>query len=85
MASDIHDAVLAQKAITERIERDELRLHNLEGWRSGVRDRNALIGKIGLALLLPALAGLWSGAAYITKLTQDFHLHERLYHHAAKK
>ena len=85
MASDIHDAVLAQRATVERLDRDELRLYSLEGWRESVRDRNTLALKVFLVLLLPSLAGLWSGGTYLVKLSQELSLHEQTFIHTKKK
>ena len=79
MAGDIHEAVAAQKAIVERLEKNEQRLSGLEGWRGSVKRRNDLCGKIALALLLPFIGWAWSAGTHIVSLSNKLEVHEKLF------
>jgi len=79
MASDIHDAVVAQKAIVERLEKDELRLYSLEEWRKSSHSRNVTLGKIAFTLLLPLAVWVGTIGIHLTKLTQKMELYEQTF------
>jgi DhnA family fructose-bisphosphate aldolase class Ia len=68
MASDIHDAVTAQKSIIERVEKDEKRLGVIESWKQNVDRRNETATRIFLLLLIPALALGFNAGVYVIKL-----------------
>jgi hypothetical protein len=79
MATDIHEAVVAQKAIVERLEKDEKRLASLEDWRRNIKDRNNVWAKIALIALIPVAAWSINTVMHLTKLTQKLELHEQLF------
>jgi hypothetical protein len=79
MAADIHEAVVAQKAIVERLETDEKRLASLEDWRRNTKDRNDGWVKIALIVLIPVAAWSINAGMHLTKLTQKLELHEQLF------
>jgi hypothetical protein len=85
MATDIHEAVEAQKELINRLDKDEVRLQNLETWRKEKHDRNGVIGKVALTLLLPAAVGIYQVVVYAIALSHKVELHEIKYVHTERK
>jgi len=79
MAGDIHEAVAAQKAIVERLEKGEQRLGSLEEWRRNAKQRNETWGKIALVLIVPFVAWGIQAGTYLVSLTHKLELHEKLF------
>jgi hypothetical protein len=72
MASDIHDAVTAQRAIIERVEKDEKRLGVIESWQKSVDRRNEIATRIVLVLLIPSLVLGFNAGVYVIKLINTY-------------